>query len=133
MRRLLLSITFFLAVSTSADEQTRLDYLLHCSGCHLPDGRGMLPEVPALGEALGIIVGLPGGRAYIAGVPAASQTPISDQSLADITNWVLHSFNARTLPDGFEPITAAEIHHGRRHVMKDPLKLRKEIWSHYAP
>lgn len=93
----------------------------------------MLPEVPSLREELGIIVGLPGGREYIAGVPAASQTPISDQSLADITNWVLRSFNARTLPDDFKPITATEIHRGRTHVMKDPLKRREEIWSHSVP
>ncbi len=93
----------------------------------------MLPEVPSLRDELGIIVGLPGGRAYIAGVPGASQAPVSDRSLADITNWVLRTFNARTLPDGFEPITATEINHGRTHVMKDPLKRREEIWAHYVP
>ncbi|NKB99069.1 MAG: hypothetical protein GKR90_11340 [Pseudomonadales bacterium] len=112
-----------------ADEQVRLDYLLHCSGCHLPDGRGAPPVVPGLQGDLGVIVGLPEGREYLVRVPGASQTPITDKQLTDITNWILYRFNEKTLPTDFQPLTVAEVSRARSRVLLDPLRKRAEIWD----
>ena len=117
------------AVGALADDQIRLDYLLHCSGCHLPEGQGAPPVVPGLKNALGVIVGLPEGREYLVRVPGAAQTPITDKQLTDITNWILYRFNAETLPDAFEPLTVNEVSVARAHVLLDPLQKRVEIWN----
>ena len=128
MKRQRLSLTLIACVAfgaAQADEQVRLDYLLHCSGCHLPTGEGA-NGVRGLNE-LGPIVSRPGGRAYLVQVPDASQTPISNANLTQITNWILREFNAASLPKDFEPLTEAEVEVARQVTLLDPRKRRAEI------
>jgi hypothetical protein len=106
----------------------RADYLLHCGGCHLPDGAGVPPEVPSLQAEIGRLVATPAGRDYIARVPGASQVPISDAKLAEVLNWVLFTFNAKSLPAGFSALTADEVGRSRRNVLADPEKYRQQFW-----
>ena len=108
-------------------------YILHCGGCHLPDGRGVEPEVPTLVNELGKLIQLPGGRDYIIRVPGASQAPISDQQLADILNYILVEFNENTLADNFKPLSGAEVAIARPNILADPFKHRDELWSQYKP
>lgn len=109
----------------------RINYLLHCAGCHLPDGTGSPPEVPSLHGEIGTLAGLPEGRRYLARVPGASQAPISDDDLARVLNWVLKAFNAASLPAEFEPYSGAEVGDARRHVLADPVRERARIWRAY--
>lgn len=111
-----------------AQANPRADYLLHCGGCHLPDGAGAPPSVPTLQNEIGRLVSIPAGRDYIARVPGASQVPISDAQLAAVLNWVLFTFNAQSLPAGFSPLTAEEVGRSRRNVLADPEKHRRQIW-----
>ena len=124
---LALSLCLYCA-GVQADEQVRLDYLLHCSGCHLPSGEGA-EGVRGLNE-LGPIVARPGGRAYLVQVPDASQTPITNADLTRITNWVLKEFNSPTLPQGFQPLTEDEVAKARKVTLLDPRKRRAEILSY---
>lgn len=117
------------ASTTRADP--RADYLLHCGGCHLPDGRGAPPDVPTLIASLGPIVASQEGRDYIVRVPGAAQTPLSDEQLAQVMNWVLTNFNADTLGTEFLPLTGTEVGNARRHVLADPVQLRKTLWPDY--
>ena len=50
----------------------RINYLLHCGGCHLPDGTGSPPEVPSLHGEIGALAALPEGRRYLARVPGST-------------------------------------------------------------
>jgi len=111
-----------------AQADPRADYLLHCGGCHLPDGAGVPPEVPSLQDEIGRLVASAAGRDYIARVPGASQVPISDEKLAAVLNWVLFTFNAQSLPAGFPPLTADEVGRSRRNVLADPEKYRQQFW-----
>ncbi len=128
---LLIVATLFCANAAFAAYTPRVAYLLHCGGCHLPDGSSNPPEVPDLRGELGKIVALPGGRDYLARVPGASQAPVSDKQLAEILNWVLYRFNAKTLPGDFTPLTGEEVGKSRRNVLKDPLKHRAVLWERY--
>ena len=119
-------------VSLAAAANERAEYLLHCGGCHLPDGRGNPPEVPSLRSELGEIVAVPGGRSYVVQVPGASQAPVTDQQLAAIINWILTEFSSDTLAPGFKPLTAHEVGLVRSQTLADPLKRREEIWRKYA-
>lgn len=110
----------------------RTDYLLHCAGCHLPQGEGLPPEVPTLVGSLGRIAASEEGRDYIARVPGASQAPISDAQLAAVLNWVLLEFNSDSLPESFRPLTAREVGKSRSRVLSDPLKTRRNLWPDSA-
>jgi hypothetical protein len=115
-----------IAVTASADP--RSDYLLHCAGCHLADGRGVPGSVPSLAGPLGQIASSPEGRDYLARVPGAAQAPISDEALAAVLNWLLLEFNRGSLPRDFKPIRGSEVARSRARVLADPLKLRRELW-----
>ncbi len=119
-----------MANAAYADPET--DYLLHCSGCHLPDGRSVPPEVPTLRDEIGKIVSMPKGRTYIVRVPGAAQTSLSDKELANVLNWVLTEFNADTLPVDFEPLDENEVGKARKNVLADPIRYRAEIWQDYG-
>lgn len=117
---------------SDAEEQVRLDYLLHCSGCHLPEGQGA-PPIPGLRGDPGRLSHSQAGRAYLVQVPGASQTPITDRQLTDITNWMLVRFSSETLPSDFKPLTLEEVRKARAEILLDPLKRRAEIWSALPP
>ena len=110
-------------------EGARELYILHCAGCHRPHGRGALPEVPGLWNDLGRMVQVPGGRDYPVRVPGSAQSPISDEQLRAIVNWILQAFNADTLPAGFQPLSLDEVKAARAEVLADPLKFRQALWQ----
>ena len=120
-----------LAFVAPAMADTKTDYLLHCSGCHLPDGSGAPDEVPSLRDGLAWIVSVAEGRGYLVRVPGSSQAMLNDAELAAVINWLLTEFNSATLADDFQPLTAAEVGRARSNVLMDPLKFRAELWRHY--
>ena len=120
-----------LALATPAQADTRTDYLLHCGGCHLPDGSGAPDDVPSLRDDLGRIITVAQGREYLVRVPGASQALLNDAELAAVINWVLTEFNSTTLAENFHPLTAAEVAGARGDVLMDPLKFRAELWRLY--
>lgn len=115
------------ALQSQADPE--VDYLLHCSGCHMPDGSGLLPVVPTLHDTPGRILARPGGRDYIVRVPGVAQAPISDRKLAEVLNWILIEFSSKTLPGDFEPLTVTEVRNSRSRLLADPLKYRAATFS----
>ena len=115
-----------LAAPSRADP--RADYLMHCAGCHLADARGVPPYVPSLSGPLGRLVASPQGRDYIARVPGAAQSPLSDDELAAVLNWLLFEYNRETLPKDFRGLLGSEVARSRARVLADPQKLRDELW-----
>lgn len=114
-----------------ANTAARFDYLLHCSGCHRPDGTGSAPDVPSLRGAAGSLVATPEGRAYIARVPEVAQSPLDDDDLARLLNWVLREFNAATLPERFRPLDGDEVGAARARILTDPIRARAAIVGAY--
>jgi hypothetical protein len=95
-----------LATGAGADAHT--DYMLHCQGCHLADGRGAPDAVPDLRGSLGALLAVPGGRAFLVHVPGSRNSPLDDAGLAGVLNWMVRAF-ATTPVDPFEPYTAGEV------------------------
>jgi hypothetical protein len=128
MRFWLLAI--LLAASSASAEglnDPHADYLLYCRGCHLHTGDAV-PDanVPSLHE-LAPLLESSEGREYIVRVPGVSQTPMSDERLAAVLNWVVKTFNSDKLPADHKPYTAREVARARQKVLTDPLKTRAEI------
>jgi len=109
----------------------KVDYLLHCSGCHMPDGSGLSSVVPTLHNIIGRMVAKPEGRSYIVRVPGASQAPINDKKLTEVLNWMLTEFSSDTLPENFKPLTVKEVSRARSQLLADPLKYRAELFPDY--
>lgn len=114
---------------STAVADPKANYLLHCRGCHLADGRGVPPEVPTLVNVIGRLVALEGGREYLVRVPGVAQTSLSDQDLAAVLNYVLYELNAATLPPKFQPFTTEEIARYRSRVLADPGRERRRLIS----
>lgn len=124
--RATLAVIALLVATVPAQADPKVDYLLHCSGCHMPDGSGHAPVVPTLHDVIGRILAKPEGRDYVVRVPGVSQAPISDQKLTEVINWMLSEWNSSTLPQGFTPLTVREVAHSRAKLLADPLRYRAE-------
>lgn len=129
--RLFLAAAMLIGIAPLAHADPKVDYLLHCSGCHMPDGSGLSHVVPTLHDVPGRMLAKPEGRSYIVRVPGAAQAPISDRKLAQVLNWILTEFSSTTLPDDFQPLTAEEVARSRSQLLADPLKYRRTNWPDY--
>lgn len=89
--------------------QGRIDFLLHCSGCHAQDGRGLENKgIPALKDQVGYFLRTDGGRAYVMQIPGLLSAGMSDARAADVTNYILARFAGVSLPENFVPYTVEE-------------------------
>ena len=89
--------------------RARVGFMLNCAGCHQPSGRGAAGTVPDLHDYLGEFAQHSESRSYPASVPGASGSPVSDEELAAILNWILYTMNAEQLRPDFRPYTAEEV------------------------
>lgn len=128
---LLLHLAMLYPVSNAASPRT--NYLLHCSGCHLPGGEGAPPNVPTMHNELGRMMTVPAMRAYLVRVPGSAQSSLSDAELTEVVNWMLVEFNAETLPADFEPLSTMEVTRARKEILADPLDYRIQHWRGYDP
>ena len=129
--RSILIAAILLVAIPSVQADPKVDYLLHCSGCHLPDGTGLSPMVPTLHDVIGRMVAEPAGRAYVVRVPGVSQAPIDDKKLTEVLNWMLTEFSSDTLPKNFKPFTVKEVKRARSQLLAYPLKYRAELFPGY--
>jgi cytochrome c553 len=111
------------------DERRRLDYALHCEGCHLVDGRGLPGAVPPLTGSVALLASRPGGREYLVRVPGVAQAALSDAALAALLDWVIAKFAAGAAPPGFAPYTADEVGRWRRHPLVDVAAARSALFE----
>ncbi len=87
-------------------QAARADYVLQCAGCHRVDGRGSTPHgIPDFRNSVGAFTHLPAGREYLIRVPGAAYSQLSNAELANVLNWLLHTFSPAQLPAGFSPYT----------------------------
>ncbi len=95
------------------------NWTLNCQGCHRPDGTGSAGTAPSLKGVMARFLAVPGGREYLVRVPGVATSPLADEPLAELLNWMLQRFDSGHVPADFRPFTAAEV--GRLRVR--PLRL----------
>lgn len=93
------------------------DYVLHCQGCHRPDGEETPGSTPALAGQVARFLHVPGGRAFLGRVPGVAQAPLGDPALAALLNWMVQRFDPAHMPADFVPYGADEV----RALRSDPL------------
>jgi hypothetical protein len=103
------------------------NYMIHCQGCHLPDGTGTPPDVPSFANQLFQFLRVEGGRAYLVQVPGTANAPLDDHEVAELLNWMLDRFSDRSLPADFVPYSEKEIARYRSEVLIDPATRRQSL------
>jgi mono/diheme cytochrome c family protein len=97
--------------------------MLHCSGCHRPDGTGVPGTTPSL-HGIGALLDRAGGRRYLASVPGVAQAPLDDAALAALLDWVIATWSdAPPSP----PYAAEEIARLRARPLRDPVAARAAL------
>src|SRR5262249_30483106 len=101
-------------------------YMLNCWGCHRAQGEGIPGTAPSLRGAADFLK-VPGGRQYLIEVPGVSQSVLSNPQVADVMNWILHSFSKDRMPSDFKPYTAEEVKQYRSVKMLSLTDKRKAL------
>jgi cytochrome c peroxidase len=122
LRFLTLLLLTLLCAIAAADPRSH--YMIHCMGCHLNDGSGLPPEVPAFDNNLAILAASAKGREYLVRVPGASQSLIDDAALAGVLNWILDEYADEP---AHKPFLASEISRYRHKPLTHPARLRDEL------
>ena len=99
-------------------ERARVNYMLNCQGCHLPDGDGV-GDIPRMKGFVGNFLRVPGGREFVVRVPGSANAALDDEALAELLNWMLLEISAAQLPENFAPYTAEEVGRHRAQPLSD--------------
>jgi len=102
-------------------------YMLHCQGCHLPDGSGSPGHVPALAGSLARFLSVPGGRAFLVRVPGSASSPLSDAELAAVLNWMVARFGPPADAARATPYAADEVGRLRVAPLADVAAVRRDL------
>lgn len=86
------------------------NYMLNCRGCHGPIGEGNASaDVPRMQGFIGSFLKVDGGREFLVQVPGSRTTPLPDDALAELLNWLLLTMSGSSMPADFAPYDASEV------------------------
>lgn len=135
MRDTLLAFALALVVAApawaqdDADKRARIDYILHCSGCHDIDGSGHPGKgIPSFPDQIGYFAAIPEGRAMLMQIPGLLNSGLNDERAAAVTTWLVRQFAGVSLPADFKPYTAEEARRYRASRPADINGLRNRLY-----
>jgi mono/diheme cytochrome c family protein len=115
------------APSIAATSHARAHFVLHCAGCHGVDGAGAPDKyVPDL-RRLGVFLQVPGGREFIVSVPGVMGSGLTDEQVAQVTNWLLATLAAGTAPATHVPYSVDEVARARARPIADVAAARRVL------
>lgn len=114
----------------ASDARARADYMIHCQGCHVPDGSGLPGKVPDLRASLPLLLSVDGGRAFLVQVPGSSMSALSDARLASTLNWMVRNFTDPATVQRFSDYTEAETDELRQKRLDDVFATRDALIGH---
>ena len=111
----------FISTAAALANPPRVDYLLHCAGCHGADGGGV-PSVgvPPLDCATSALAQHAEGRAYLVQVPGVAQSALGDAELAALLTWVVEHFGGQPRVPAFSRDEVARLRVERPNPLRGP-------------
>lgn len=104
-------------------------YLLHCSGCHGPDGAGTRAGgIPAL-DLVKTFTGDNDGRKYLLQVPGVAYSGLGNTDIALVLNYVITRWGQPNIP--FQNFTTAEVDSLRATDIDDIVSYRRNLTKRY--
>lgn len=130
----LLALRAVVAAPPSALSPAQSAYLENCGGCHGIQGSSAREEIPELSGRVGAFMRTPEGRAYLVQLPDVAFANLSDETLAEVMNFVVFAIGGPSAPRGAAPYTAVEVRDLRRNPLKnrDLGRIRAEILASSA-
>ena len=120
--------TVLMAGAAHADGQLQrghANYVLHCSGCHLPDGSGKpAAGIPDMRATVPQLLATAAGRAFLIQVPGTSGSSLTDAEVAELMNWMLPALTGR---QDIAPFTTEEVTRDRNDRLDDVAAHRASI------
>lgn len=110
------------------DARAKYHYQMFCQGCHTPDGQGG-KGVPQLKDFVGHFLKSQQGREFLVRVPGSANSPLSNEQLAEVLNWVLIEFANISLSGKWTPYTAQEIAGYRNQPLFEIIQYRHQLLS----
>jgi hypothetical protein len=109
-----------LAANPTSLNVVQSTYLERCGGCHGIQGISAPGEVPSLRGQVGYFLCKPEARAYLVRLPSLATSPLSNQELADLINFVVFDLGgARAVGGSYQMFTEAEVRTLRTRPLKD--------------
>lgn len=131
----IIAAVLLLGVSSgaAADEQrARVNYMIHCQGCHLPEAEGYPGKVPRMKNFVGFFLHSQEGREFLLRVPGVSTSSLADDQLAELMNWLMQAYSEEQMPRHSKPFTVAEVATLRKNPEADPATTRERILERIA-
>ena len=119
-------------VASADDQRARVNYMIHCQGCHLPEAVGFAGKVPRMNGFAGYFLHSQEGREFLIRVPGVATSSLADDQLTELMNWLLLTYSAGQLPEPFVPFSVAEVAALRPDLEADPEKTRMRILRQIA-
>ena len=103
--------------------------MLQCQGCHKANGGGIEGSVPDLRTFGKLLLAVPEGRQFYVSVPGSANSPLTDQELAEVLNFIVSDIldDAEDQADSLSRFTGDEIARYRSLKIPDVLERRKEL------
>ena len=109
-------------VGVKDSRRAEFNWVMHCRGCHQMDATGSVGGAPNMVGVVAQFLHLPEGRDFLGRVPGVAFVSLPDDQVAELLNWMVQTFDAGHVPEGFQPYTASEV--GR--LRKRPLVAEAE-------
>jgi len=111
------------------ERRAKFNYQMFCQGCHAPDGIGR-KSVPTLRNSMSQFMRSQLGREYLVRVPGSANSPLSNEELADVLNWMLREFSPNDTD--WRPYLAKEVGQYRKQPLFETVEYRKKILKQLA-
>lgn len=121
------------APGVASEQRAKMNWMLNCQGCHLPDATGSRGGAPSMVDDVARFLSVEGGREYLTRVPGVANAGLANDQLAELLNWTLATFDRRHMPADFEPFTAEEIATGRARPLVSDAALMREALKKKLP
>lgn len=118
------------SVALADDARARADYMIHCQGCHVPDGRGFPDKVPDMRATLPLLLSVEGGRAFLVQVPGSAMSTLPNDRLAGTLNWIVRNFTDEETVASFDEYTEQEVEQMRAVRLDDVFTTRDALIGH---
>ncbi|MET0575377.1 MAG: hypothetical protein ABWZ83_05900 [Mesorhizobium sp.] len=128
IRFLLPALLAIAAQPAAAGGDGRYLYILHCSGCHVPDGSGSTEgRIPRLDGVAGHFQKIAEGRKFVIQVPGVMNSGLNDADVVALMNWLVPRFAGDSLSAPFVPYTADEVAAARTSRPLDIFAARRKV------
>ena len=101
-------------------------------GCHLADGSGESGRVPSVRSTLVPFSMTSEGREFVLRVPGVAQSPLTDEDVAAVLNWMTRNLSDVPLPAGFRDYTAEEVRGVRARPLAQVSEARRALLERIA-